>query len=177
MKRRIRLEILLRELYSSNIDTLKQLNEKGRALRTEILISLGLLDQPHSAQVESNLPWKLSGICTHLQEVVKGVFRFKRTPAMHIFVLMISSELCNKKPYAVPVQFFLYAGFKEVDMRRIVTQLVQEMVCNEMKVAGKFCIICYSMFMHVHVCLFTCTCIISVSSMMIYAFPRFCYQW
>ena len=56
-----------------DIDTLRLLNEKGRALRTEILISLGLLDQPHSAQVESNLPRKLSGICTHLQGVVQGI--------------------------------------------------------------------------------------------------------
>ena len=48
------------------------------------------------------------------------------TPAMYIFVLMISSELHDKKPYAVPVQFCLYAGVKEVDMRRIVTQLVQK---------------------------------------------------
>ena len=99
-----------------DITTLRQLNEKGRTLRTEILISRDHLDQPQSARFEFNLPRKLSGIRTHLQEVVKGVFRFKRTPATHIFVLMISSELRDKKPYAVPVH---YAGLKEVDMRRI----------------------------------------------------------
>ena len=80
-----------------DITTLRQLNEKGRTLRTDILINL---DQPPSAQFEFNLPRKLSGIRTLLQEVVKGVFRFKRTPATHIFVLMISSELRDKKPYA-----------------------------------------------------------------------------
>lgn len=125
-----------------DIDTLRQLNEKGRAFRTEILINLDLLDQPHSAQAESNLPRKLSGIRTHLQDVVKGVFRFKHTPAKHLFVLMISSELRDKKSYAVPVQFFPYAGLKEVYMRRIVTQLVQEMVHNGMKVAGRYTYTC-----------------------------------
>ena len=124
------------------------------------------LDQPQSARLEFNLPRKLSGIRTHLQEVVKGVFRFKRTPATHIFVLMISSGLRDKKPYAVPIQFFPYAGLKEVDMRRIVTQLVKEMVRNGMKVAGKFVILehvhVYTMFIYVHV--------------YVSAFPRFCYQ-
>ena len=45
------------------------------------------------------------------------------SPTTHIFVLMISSGLRDKKPYAVSIQFFPYAGLKEVDMRRIVTQL------------------------------------------------------
>ena len=74
------------------------------------------------------------------------------SPATHIFVLIISSELRDKQPYAVPVQFFPYAGLKEVDMRRIITQLVKEMVRNGMKVAGK-CILehvhVYTMFIYV----------------------------
>ena len=79
------------------------------------------------------------------------------SPATHIFVLMISSGLRDKKPYAVPVQFFPYAGLKEVDMRRIVTQLVKEMVRNGMKVAGKFVYLNMYMyilrlFMYVHFC-------------------------
>ena len=53
-----------------NITTLRQPNEKGRTL------SRDHLDQPQSARFEFNLPRKLSGIRTHLQEVVKGVFRF-----------------------------------------------------------------------------------------------------
>ena len=137
-----------------DITTLRQLNEKGRTL------SRGHLDQPQSARFEFNLQRKLSGIRTHLQEVVKGVFRFKRTPATHIFVLIISSELRDKKPYAVPIQFFPYAGLKEVDMRRIVTLLVKEMVCNGMKVAGKFVylnmymyILCLFMYVHFYTCL------------------------
>ena len=106
---------------------------------------------------------------------MKGVFRFKRTPATHIFVLIISSELRDKKPYAVPIQFFPYAGLKEVDMRRIVTQLVKEMVRNGMQVAGKFVYLnmyMYNYTMFIYVCSF----LYMFTSVMIYAFPRFCYQ-
>ena len=53
-----------------DITTLRQLNEKGRTL------SRDHLDQPQSARFEFNLQRKLSRIRTHLQEVVKGVFRF-----------------------------------------------------------------------------------------------------
>ena len=59
-----------------DITTLRKLNEEGRTLRTEILISHDHLDQPQFARFEFNLQRKLSGIRTHLQEVVKGVFRF-----------------------------------------------------------------------------------------------------
>ena len=51
--------------------------------------------------------------------------------------MMISSELRNHKPYAVPVQCVPYAGLRESDMRRMVSYLVQEMVQMGMKVAGK----------------------------------------
>ena len=57
--------------------------------------------------------------------MIKGVYRFRRVPASHVFVLMISSELRNKKPYAVPIQCLPYAGLKEVDMRRMVNLVVQ----------------------------------------------------
>ena len=50
---------------------------------------------------------------------------------------MVSSELRNHKPYAVPVQCIPYAGLKESDSRRMVTMLVQEMHMLKMKAAGK----------------------------------------
>ena len=84
-----------------------------------------------------NLPQKLSGVRNRLQEIIKGVYRFKRVPASHVFVLMISSELRNKKAYAVPIQCLPYAGLKEADMRRMVKLVVQEMLRHGMKVAGK----------------------------------------
>ena len=49
---------------------------------------------------------------------------------------MISTELHNKKPYALPVQCFPYDGLKENDLRRLITELIKEMVAHGMKVAG-----------------------------------------
>ena len=49
---------------------------------------------------------------------------------------MISTELHNKKPYALPVQCFPYDGLKENDLRRLITELIKEMVAHGMKVVG-----------------------------------------
>ena len=121
-----------------DIDTLKKLNEQARALLIDISEVEDLLECPESHHtMQANLSRKLSKIRKSLQDVVKGAFRFKRTPAAHIFLLMISSELRNQKPYAVPVQCLPYAGLKESEMRRMVTMLVQEMNRLKMKVAGE----------------------------------------
>ena len=44
------------------------------------------------------------------------ITHFKRIPATHIFVLMISSDTRDKKPYALPVQWFPYAGLKKTGL-------------------------------------------------------------
>ena len=51
---------------------------------------------------------------------------------------MLSSELRNKKPYAVPVQCIPYAGLKEVDIRKLVSALCKEMNQCGMKAAGMY---------------------------------------
>ena len=42
----------------------------------------------------------------------------------------------DRKPYALPVKCFPYAGPKEADIRRILNVFVKEMVKQWMKVAG-----------------------------------------
>ena len=74
-------------------------------------------------------------------EVLKDLYRFKRTPATHIFVYMISSALRNQKPYALPVQCVPYSTLMERDMQRMVN--ATEMVSHGMKVAGKNLCISY----------------------------------
>ena len=69
-----------------DIDTLKQLNDKGRALVTDIAVLLDLLQQSEVDQTRCNLPQKLSGVRDRLQEIIKGVYRFRRVPASHVFV-------------------------------------------------------------------------------------------
>ena len=70
------------------------------------------LCNPTSFQVE-NIPRKLSKLRKRLTDMHKRVVRFRRVVATHLFVLMISSELRDKKPYAVPVQCVPYAGLKD----------------------------------------------------------------
>ena len=59
-----------------------------------------------------------------------------KTSYPHV-VFMISSVLCNQKPYALPVQCIPYAGLKETDIFRLVSALAKEMVSHGMNVAGK----------------------------------------
>lgn len=68
----------------SDVDLLKQLNEKARALLTDILVAQDLFELPECQRTEANLSRKLSKIRISLCEVIKGVFRFKRTPATHV---------------------------------------------------------------------------------------------
>ena len=68
--------------------------------------------------------------------MIKRTTRFRRKPTTHIFVFMISSEVRNKKPYALSVQCIPCAGFKGSDLRQIVNNLLREMVAHKMKVAG-----------------------------------------
>jgi len=51
---------------------------------------------------------------------------------------MISSDARDKKPYAVPVQWIPYAGLKEKDIRRLVSNLCQKMVSLGMQISGLF---------------------------------------
>lgn len=121
-----------------DVDELKRLNDEGRRIRTEISATLSLLALPAAARHEHNVPRRLASLRTQLSGFIKGLFHFKRTPATHMFVLMVSSEWRDHKPYALPVQCFPYAGLKEKDMRSIVTDLVKEMVGLGMSVAGKY---------------------------------------
>ena len=69
---------------------------------------------PEAMRRHHNLARKLGLIRAQMRDAVKGLYRFKHTPATHVFVFMISSALRDKKPYAL--QCLPYAGLKESDM-------------------------------------------------------------
>ena len=82
-----------------------------------------------------------TSIRKRLSEFIRKVTRFRRKPATHMFVLMISSTLHSQKPaYAVPVQCVPYAGLKEVDIRRLVSALVREMISHGMNAGKHLCL-------------------------------------
>ena len=119
-----------------DVEELKQLYEKGRKLFADVTAALDVVCGIVAAQHDSNLPQKLMSIRTRYRELTKGVYHFKRVPASHIFCLMISTELRNRKPYATPVQALPYASLRERDIRRMVNNLIEEMLKLNMNVAG-----------------------------------------
>ena len=72
---------------------------------------------------------------------IHDLSRHQRQVATHIFVLMISCEQRDAKPYAIPVQCLPYKSINQQHMREIVNNLMQEMISTGMKVAGKFCVV------------------------------------
>lgn len=119
------------------IEELKTLIEEIRKIRPNVHHMIDRIQAPSINFIQENIPRHLGNIREKLASIVKGVFRFKRSVATHMFVVMISSELRNKKPYALPIQCLPYAGLKEKDVRRIVTDVVKEMKSRKMKVRGK----------------------------------------
>lgn len=85
----------------------------------------------HESFQVKNVPEKITNIRATLSGLIKRTSHFRRTPATHVFVLMVSSETCDKKPYALPVQCVPYCGLKESDLRSLVNNL-----CKEMKQLG-----------------------------------------
>lgn len=126
---------------SWDIEELKRISTERRSLRIELSTIIDAISTTDIDTQQFNLPRKLSLIRDRLTTLTKKVVRFKHKPATHMFVIMISSELRNRKPYSLPVQCLPYAGMDEKNMRRILNSLVQEMVNNGMKVAGIMIII------------------------------------
>ena len=61
----------------------------------------------------------LCNIREQLNSFIKGLSKHTRNPASHIFVIMISPEKRDVKPYAIPVQCIPYRGLKDSDVRTL----------------------------------------------------------
>ena len=89
------------------------------------------------ALISSKVARQLSNLQDSLSSFILDLSRHQRVMATHIFVLMISSELRNTKPYAVPVQCLPYHSMKHHQLRNIVCTLIKEMKQRGMRVAGE----------------------------------------
>ena len=119
---------------SWDIEELKYLNDECRKMYSEIVECTNACTSEMFQQ--RNIPQRLTQIRKKLCDLRKRITHFKRIPATHIFVLMISSDTRDKKPYALPVQWFPYAGLKETDIRRLISNLCSKMVSLGMKISG-----------------------------------------
>jgi len=127
---------------SWDIEELKRICSESRKIYNDLTECVNSCT--HKLFHESNVPRKLTQIRQRMRDVTKRIVHFKREPTTHIFVLMICSDARDKKPYALPVQWFPYAGLKEVDLRRIISELCKKMVLLGMKVSG---ILLYYMYL------------------------------
>jgi len=121
---------------SWDIEELKSLNVEGRSIHHELLVC-GEQCTP-DIFVENNVARKLTKIRERLLAFHRRTVHFRRSPASHVFVFMLSSDLRDRKPYALPVQCLPYGGLKEVDMRRLITDLCRTMVSFGMNVSGTY---------------------------------------
>ena len=125
---------------SWDIEELKDISKECRKMYSDLTECINTCTSELFHQ--SNVPRKLAQIREKLCELTKRIVHFKREPATHIFVVMISSDVRDKKPYALPVQWFPYAGLKEFDIRRLVSELCKKMISLGMKVSGNSSIMC-----------------------------------
>ena len=98
-----------------NVDEISRLTESGRKARTGMQCLLDLLENDED-QIQANFSRRLSHLKCALHELVKGFYRYQRTAAAHVLVIMISTETRNKKPYALPVQCIPYKSFKDSEI-------------------------------------------------------------
>lgn len=88
-------------------------------------------------QERGNLPKDLSMLRQELETYVKGVYSKKREAASHLLVFMISDELRDFKPYAIPVRVITYKSISDGKLRDLKNELKTEMKKLGMKVIGK----------------------------------------
>lgn len=78
----------------------------------------------------------LSNIRKQLTTFIRSLYRHKRTPATNVYVMMISSEQRQVKPYALPIQLLPYASIDESTMRNLIRDVLKTMAAQGMKVVG-----------------------------------------
>ena len=119
-----------------NVEELKKINDECRKLLIELDCILNLLLETSTDVVKDNISLQLTKLRERLLQNIKSSFWYHRTPATHVAVFMISDERRVHKPYALPIQCVPCTGLKVKDMRRLINEIITEMVKRRMKVSG-----------------------------------------
>lgn len=78
----------------------------------------------------------------------------KREAASHLLVFMISDELRNKKPYAIPVRILTYKSITDAQMRELRDELKMSMDKIGMTVVGMLLVCLYIFHIFINVTAF-----------------------
>ena len=119
------------------IDDLQCLNNDSRRLVVEMSALVDIVRNTSSDLQQINYSQRLSTVRSQLNSFIKSLSKHTRNPASHIFVIMISPEKRDMKPYAIPVQCIPYRGLKDSAVRSIINKLVKEMHNRGMAISGK----------------------------------------
>ena len=140
------------------VEELNHLISDHQLITANINAFVGSLEDDKS---DADLARTLSKIQEQLTAFVRSLYRHKQQPASNVYVFMISSELRQSKPYALPVQLLPYKSLDVKTMRGLVCEMVKAMRSKGMKVVGmcKF---------HVYVTCIIHLCILIINNFCIY---------
>ena len=120
------------------VEELAQLVDRFQTAITTVRSVMDMVADPTVNQVDVNIARHLTNIRETVTCLICDLTRHKHVPATHIFVLMISSEDRDIKPYAIPVQCVPYRSITQQQLRQLVGNLIKEMMCRGMKIAGQY---------------------------------------
>lgn len=80
----------------------------------------------------------LGSLQSNLLSYLKDLFSKKCIAASHLLVFMITDELRNRKPYAIPVRFLPYKSLTDVKTRELEQELEDAMRSTGMTVVGEY---------------------------------------
>lgn len=70
----------------------------------------------------------------------KDIYTKKRIAASHLMIFMVSDELRNTKPYAIPVTFLPYSSMTDAKVQELELQIEDAMIAVNMVTVGKYSI-------------------------------------
>ncbi len=116
------------------VDDIQQLRKQNQQLIVNVR---ALIEEIENGSSSCHTSQSLSSMKENLCNFSRNLYRQKRQVATHVFVLMISSERRERKPYALPLQLLPYHSINEQTIRRIVCNILKLMKARGMNVVGE----------------------------------------
>lgn len=108
-----------------DVEGYSKLIEKNMSITDSISDILARINGPVHGR--GNIQADVSSLKKELEPYVKGVTTKKREAASHLLLFMISDELRNFKPYAVPVRVIKYKSITDAMLREFKEELRKAM--------------------------------------------------
>ena len=117
-----------------------ELVKQAKEFRAEVTLYLSYLQKGEHSKVKKFLP----PLTKKLLQYLHGLFTKRRNPTSHLLIFMISDELRNHKPYAVPVRFLTYKSLADKKLRYLQLEVETKMKIMGMVVVGKLVCVSHS---------------------------------